>query len=253
MNKVILAGGAGYIGQALYQYLGWRGLDPLIVDPCYIAEPPAGWAVIREDASFLLRDQGREPVVYLASLHDFPCFERLDPVQKRQWQEVGRRLMIDVPVAIAKKRPMLYISSMRSLTHSRSFYGQLKKLAEILLFRKASTLRLGTVYGFTPGLYNRTITVPNNYLVRGELPDTHWAAHVVDLRRVIGAVASWITSGSGSNLPEVWNATQGLTNRDTLKHRVVPREDLIDERIAREPHPASLMAKAYGLPYSEEV
>jgi len=247
MRLVTLIGGAGYIGQRLARYLTDLGWDVHISDPC-VVDPAAPERLGKSVTWCSLLNDG--PIVYLASLHDFPGWDTLSTAQRFEWQQVGRKLMIDEPVRLARSgRPLVYISSMRALTHPNTFYGNLKKQAERLLFQlpNVSILRFGTVMsGLSSELYNRTITVPNNWIMRGELPDENWKAYVTHMDKTLHAIWSALPPSSTPG-GSVRNVTESMYPWDAerLSHYRPSTHGLDAER---EPHPAIATAKHYNLP-----
>jgi hypothetical protein len=142
---------------------------------------------------------------------------------------------------------VIYISSMRSLTHPNTFYGNLKKRAEVELFRKATILRLGTVHGgLDPHMYNRTITVPNNYAVRGEAPDANWKAFITPMKDVIIGVVSAI--GLAAPIVENLHSPDYPCLASDLEFETEPTR----VKYAREEHPAYATARYYDLPLPKE-
>lgn len=255
-RPVVLVGGAGYIGQRLAPYLQLRGFDPIVVDPCMHCVPRFGPGIQLHTGDIeLLLKKGivpSGPIVYLAGLHDLPFWDELDPVGKREWQAVGRHVMVDLPLALAEQgREVIYISSMRALTHSRTFYGNLKRMAEKALQFRASIVRFGTVWGMlSPHLYNRTITVPNNWSIRGELPDAKWKAYITPMERAAQTV-TFLLNRPGQCV--TLNAIQPERPcvADDLRD-FVPLLDKIPELMEREAHPAYSAADYYDLPLPKE-
>jgi nucleoside-diphosphate-sugar epimerase len=243
MKSVTLVGGAGYIGQRLARYLSDHGWYVRIVDPC-IVDPEAPRRL--EGVANIGEALPEGPIVYLASLHDFPGFDDMPLYERVEWQQVGRRLMVDEPARLAKTgREVIYISSMRALTHPNTFYGRLKGLAEKRLFQMPNVAirRFGTVFGgLTPVLYNRTITVPNNWLVRGELPDENWKAYVTCMHQVLGSIKRALNYPQSSVTCEVQSG--GPWDADRLSRL----REITDLGAEREPHPAVATAKYYDLP-----
>jgi nucleoside-diphosphate-sugar epimerase len=225
------------------------------VDPCILCDPPeafkaAGIEVIREDVRNLASIPPG-PVVYLASFHEFSGYESLGTTDKRFWYEAAKRIMVDIPKQItdAGRRDMIYISSMRALTHRTHFYGSLKALAERELFqrRNVQILRFGTVWGgMDPDLYNRTITVPNNWAVRGILPDENWKAYITPHVDVVNAVEFMLDRPGVGSVYSVVLPYRPCVAAD-LRERIPKLHPVPDELVKPEPHPSTLMAAYYGL------
>lgn len=257
MNRTVtLIGGAGYIGQRLALRLRDRGWHVTIIDPCILCDVPnlGEGIVIQQTTIENFLEQGvriRDPIVYLAGFHDYPGFYMLPADEKLQWQQAARNLMIDIPVKLAHDSNLIYLSSMRAITHPYTFYGNLKRMAERRLFQHASIVRMGTVWGdLDPKLYNRTITVPNNWAIRGELPDENWGAYISPMKHVLAAIEALF----GWPSDEVFDAIQPLRPclaRDLIDW-VPALKPVPEELIARETHPALLMADYYDLPLPPE-
>lgn len=254
-KSVYLVGGNGYIGQRLATFLKIHGWNPVVVDPCILSGPTPFIAgrLIRHPIQQAITDgkiPPNVPVVYLASFHDFPGYNSLDLIQKRQWEEEADTLMVNIPNDLCVGRKLIYFSSMRALTHRDTFYGNLKGIAESLLFKRASIIRPGTVYGHLrrePGYYNRTITVPNQWIVRGKKPDLNWRAYVVDMDRVLNMVLEMLYAPMGE-VRHAIHPQHPLTRKELTAYIKPCPMDLV-----REPHPALLTAKYYGLPIPEEL
>jgi len=261
MKDIAVVGGAGYIGQRLVPYLVGKGHTVTVIDPCILHTPDFGPGVVfhQQGIRTALLDGLSLPdtVIYLASFHDLPFWDKLDHVEKVLWEAQARDLMVDIPVKLANMgKEVIYISSMRALTHPTTFYGNLKAIAERELFQKATIVRLGTVFG---GLdtykYNRTITVPNNLLVRGEFPDDNWQAFItpmVEACRRIGLFSAL------PHLCEVASVCEGPVKRPAQLLALVGKV-LSDEGqrlwkdFPREEHPAYATARFYDLPLPKEA
>lgn len=257
-RPVTLIGGAGYIGQRLAPFLANRGWSVSVIDPCFLTDdiPNMGEGVVVQnvDVRKLLAGSWRpsSPVIYLAGFHDYPGFYELDMDGRRQWQEAAREIMVDIPLRLLDHTRVIYLSSMRALTHPNTFYGNLKRIAEQRLFPRASIIRLGTVWGaLEPELYNRTITVPNNWAIRRDLPDENWEAYISPMHMVLGIIESVLDHDP----PVVMNAASPTRpcKAEDLRHLVPALERRAAEELQeREPHPALLTAAYYNLPLPED-
>jgi nucleoside-diphosphate-sugar epimerase len=255
MKTVYIIGGAGYIGSRVVDKMfeerdRW---DPVVLDLGLHGNCCDPWDVTTGNKA-LAPDGLRTdiPILYLAGAHESPFWNRLSSDEKFQWQQVGRKIMIDAPLALVERgHPLVYVSSMRALTHPHTYYGNLKRQAEIALFQKARIIRIGTVYGSLRGSHGpkRTITVPNNYLLRGELPDEHWKAYITPMRKVVSECLRGLE-------PEPREAYTTVVNAVAEDHPfdAVQLERFFDFRFVaadypdKEEHPAYAFARHYNLP-----
>ncbi len=252
-REVALVGGGGYIGQRLARYLADRGWAPEVIDPDI---HQAGFPVIAEcrwrlaDIRDVPTNELPEQIVYLASFHDVPFWDQLLDGEKLEWQQEASEIMIKEPLRlIAAGKEVIYVSSMRALTHPETFYGNLKAVAERELFQKASIVRFGTVWGgLEEGLYNRTITVPNNWAVRGELPDKNWEAYVTSMDWAMQSIEVLLGRSKHLEVGACVSPCCPIT-AESLPN-VVPY--LPDFNCASEPHPAYATAEYYDLPLPKE-
>jgi hypothetical protein len=188
------------------------------------------------------------PIVYLAGFHDWPGFYELGVQEKLEWQQAAREIMVDIPLKLVDGGcRLIYYSSMRALTHTDTFYGNLKRTAESRLFPHATLLRFGTVWGqLDVEKYNRTITVPNNWAIRRELPDENWFAYLTPMHEILKVTETALEI----NPPFVYNVVQPgrpCVAKD-LHDWVPPLSPVPEELIEKETHPALLTADYYNLP-----
>jgi nucleoside-diphosphate-sugar epimerase len=255
MSRVTIIGGMGYIGQRLALKLASREHEVAVVDPCAVSGVPnkiLEHPMIQHvncDVRSWEPEEDCGPIVYLASFHDCPFWDGLILEEKVRWEEAAREIMVDQPRRLADAgKEVIYVSSMRAVTHQHTFYGNLKAIAERELFQKAHIIRFGTVHGaMDRDLYNRTITVPNNYAVRDELPDGNWEAYTTKMG--IGLAALFI-SAEKSYRGEVHNCTdfpRPCTYKDLPD--LVPKAGYHP----REEHPALATARYYDLPLPKET
>lgn len=252
-----IIGANGYIGQRLLERVKEQGLPICAIDACILAEPWPGVTKARVEDIDVPRG---EDVIWLASFHDAPQLEQLTVGERLEWVQVARKIMVELPLKWARRaRTFTYVSSMRALTHPDTFYGALKRRAEATLLDGATNVRIvrfGTVFGdLRSDLYNRTITVPNNWLCRGVLPDEGWKAYVTGMASALPAldVKPWGPTDCNTIVNVLTSPSRPWTATDLREH-LPPFFSLPTYCPPRvEPHPAALMAQFYDLPWPKEV
>ena len=250
-----IIGANGYIGQRLTEKIREYGVSVHAIDACILAELRPG--VVKARVEDIEVPKG-EDVIWLASFHDSPQLEKLTIGERLEWVQVARKIMVELPLKWARwARTFTYVSSMRVLTHPDTFYGALKRRAEATLLDGATNVRIvrfGTVYGdLRPDLYNRTITVPNNWLCRGVLPDSGWKAYVTNMIHALselGPVPTWAPADANT-IRNVLTYPHRPWQAADLSKKLPPFSTYCPPRI--EPHPAALMAQFYNLPWPKEA
>lgn len=204
--KILLIGGAGYIGSRLRRALEMLNHDVAIVDPEILTGKPDPIEDVRE----LVPSQGElaDVTVWLASIHD------VSEDEAPEWGRIAHELMVRLPqdwntAVQARGKRFIYFSSMRAATHKNRLYGWMKALAESVL-RGATILRPGTVWGgLAPSLPNRTHTLLNRMLVQPQWrPEPHTDPFFTcNMKRVVHAVTELIEeprhAWSGLTIPLV--------------------------------------------------
>ena len=247
-----IIGANGYIGQRLLERVS-TGIEAVhAIDACILAPPRPGITQARvEDIDV----PAHQDVIWLASFHDSPQLEKLTIGERLEWVQVARKIMVELPLKWARRaRTFTYVSSMRALTHPDTFYGALKRRAEQTLLDGATNVRIvrfGTVYGgLSPSLYNRTITVPNRWLVHRVLPNEGWKAYVTSMNQALVALRYDSEVCEENTIRNfVSSPARPWTSAD-LEWFLQP---LSQPLLTPEPHPAALMAQFYNLPWPKEA
>lgn len=206
MSDVILVGGAGYIGSALQPELDKMKISYEVIDIGAYGNVDNPQDVESVDPTIF---KGKV-VVWLASFHTAP-----EDADGEWWMSYGK-LMVGGPIDAALEMNyeaggrLIYVSSMRALTHPTNLYGRMKARAENGLASDPGVrvLRFGTVYGIHDPATFRDETAVNHALYRGEFTGDHWSAFVTALPDAVEALACAIEDAlEGRVLGEVLNVT----------------------------------------------
>jgi nucleoside-diphosphate-sugar epimerase len=225
---IYLIGGAGYIGSRLALELRQRGQPFRILDACILGNECEHWRELTKVDVFksgaLDCIEPEDTVVWLASLHN------------GDWkgiESVGERLMWRMPYNLLHRRcRLLYVSSMQVFALSRCPYADAKARAEHMLAARAQAerrslciIRPGTVWGWLrAGLPNRVHTVPNRYLLTGELPDGFYSSYICSMGSLVDTIAAALVAPD-SQFKQVLNVVDPPTpvNRLQLADAVGPK------------------------------
>jgi nucleoside-diphosphate-sugar epimerase len=244
-EKLVLVGGAGYLGTRIGKELERSDIKFSVLDPCLLWPEDhrnSGWDIDLRDVTKVPQEEFRgKTVVYLASLHKHPDLK---------WEPVMDRLMVTTPLSLLPYVDrLIYISSMQTIHGEPSTYAAKKRRAEAQLFsslhfQKVSVLRLGTLFGgLERGYPNRIHTVPNRYCIgRGDIP-ADFSSYVTDVVQSVGNVVDLITYPYKGT---VRNAITGAGPVDAPRLKTLlteyRRDDLpdLDDR-----HPMEVMEEYY--------
>jgi len=155
MNKILVIGGAGYIGGAISDIMNVTVLDNLMFEDRYFKPVPFIYADVRDKKELLRHASNYDTIVVLAGLVGDPACE------------VNKELTYDINVKhvkwLAEEYPgkIIYTSSCSvygknnnlidetAIPNPLSVYAEAKLLCEELLINRKDALiyRLGTLYG----------------------------------------------------------------------------------------------------------
>lgn len=253
MNKIILAGGSGYVGSALADALRKDGLTVEVWDAdIYPSEHKADRVV---DLRYEPPPNDGSLVIWLASIHEMSLMSAAD------WHAYAQAICIDRPVAWANKHPMIYFSSARAFfADPKSLYSNTKRRAEERLLelrlppeKSVLILRPGTIFGHgAAGAPQRLHTVPNAYLRGQPVPDG-WCGAVTPLSHVVNLVSAWVRdwvrgSQMGNQIFNIFAARRTKDLLETFLDSAVSHKEV--EALRALPlgeHPTELLRKHFNL------
>jgi nucleoside-diphosphate-sugar epimerase len=190
-NCIYVVGGAGYIGQRLMPLL--EKFYPWAPVWCVDLQQPKRWdRHITADAREWEPEDPNSVIVYMASVQE---------PSDNMCAMLANEIMVDTPsyfLMTQRCKHMVYFSSIRAVEareENATIYSEEKRNAEQVLLcldalrgRTISILRPGTVFGgFSDALPVRRTTVPNKYLLTGELPDENYRAYICPMNTILWA------------------------------------------------------------------
>jgi nucleoside-diphosphate-sugar epimerase len=253
MNSILVVGGAGYIGSRLIARLKQAGHNVGLWDADFygtvdaVAKANDLQDVLKEDVRWIYEHEREacaflknfDLIIYLASPHDINL-----PADHRAVRRYYPAIMGECAdlIRYMSGLPLVYVSSMRALTHPSSTYGYYKKAAEQFFnkLRTGAIVRFGTVWGgLSPHRHfpNRVVTVPNKYVLTGQLPDEHWRAYTTHIDLAVGTLAGMARSEHLATIENVCdNPLHASINIDLPQ---LIKRDLLEDQIVE-----ALMANA---------
>jgi nucleoside-diphosphate-sugar epimerase len=243
-KRILLVGGAGYVGSVVAQELLERGYAVRILDRLYFGD--RGLRDIRDRVELVVGDmrvhgsevlQGVEAVINVGGLSNDPTAE-YNPTANYEMNTLAARRLAELCVATGVRR-YIYASSCsiydrgvgndshdvmldeETLVDPRAAYSSSKFEAEKLLLEMASAdfcpviLRKGTIYGFSPRMrYDLVVnTFVKDALSRGAIT-VHYGGEMwrplVEVRDVARAYIACLRAGDEEVRAQVFNVS--LTN-----------------------------------------
>lgn len=194
MQKVLITGGAGYVGTLLSKQLADKGYKVVVYDTLYFGnhlEPHKNIKIIQSDirnlAVFEQACQGIDSLLHLACISNDPSFELDEGLSKSINYDCFEPMVLAAKGAGVKFFVYASSSSVYGVSHEKdvtedhplvplTLYNKFKGLCEPLLFKHQSndfvctTIRPATICGYSPRMrFDLSVNILTNHAINNRL------------------------------------------------------------------------------------